>query len=288
MSILIGALIGLGSLASHSELTVLRAAGMTSWQIAGVAVKASLVMVFITLLIAEMVAPKANKSAEQLRSVALSGGELNFSQSGLWAKKGNKIVRLGEILSTGQFADVMIFQLNESNRLESYTQAKEAHKQESSWLLKQVKITHFESNAIRHEQISELVWEQPLMDSHIETLSLEPDSLNIAGLYDYLDYLKENRLEYSQYQLVFWQKIFLPLSIVVMMFLATAFVMGPMRDVSVAARILSGVFLGFGFHLANQSFGPISLVFNLWPFFGAALPVIIFAGVGYSLMRSSS
>jgi len=104
----------------------------------------------------------------------------------------------------------------------------------------------------------------------------------------YLDYLRDNELPTESFELMFWQKLVQPIAIAVMVFLATSFVFGPMRNVSMGARILSGVMLGFVFHLTSQSFGPISLVFNFYPMLGAILPLVLFGLLGFWLMRRNS
>jgi lipopolysaccharide export system permease protein len=43
--------------------------------------------------------------------------------------------------------------------------------------------------------------------------------------------------------------------------------------------------VGIGFHLFNQSFQNIGIVYGLAPWFSAALPTFLFAGLGYYGMR---
>ncbi|TQV86460.1 LPS export ABC transporter permease LptG [Aliikangiella coralliicola] len=288
MSVLIGSLFGLGNMAANSELTVMRAAGVTTWRIAGAAVKASLILMVLAIIIGEWVSPISTKAAQQLKTAAISGGELSFSKTGLWARRDNEIIQMGNLLSDGQLKDVTIYQLSDNNRLKGIVKADSAKKQGEHWELYQITELKFLADQIQTHQEEKRIWLNPLQHEQLETLTLEPDTLNIPGLLRYLDYLSENGLETKTYELALWRKLVQPLAICVMMFLAASFVFGPMRNVSMGARIVSGVMLGFGFHIANQSFGPISLVFNLWPALGATIPVLMFALLGYWLMKQNS
>ena len=57
MAALIGCLVGLGTLASHSELTVMRAAGVSVGRIVWAVMKPMLVLMLAGILIGEYVAP---------------------------------------------------------------------------------------------------------------------------------------------------------------------------------------------------------------------------------------
>ncbi len=287
MGVLIGSLFGLGMLAANNELTVMRAAGMTTWKIAGATLKASLILMIAALVLSEIVAPVASKSAQQLRTAALSEGKISRSATGLWAKRDNQIIHIASIHKSGEMHSVSIFELDKDYRLTKLTEAKNAKIIEGAWFLFEVTEEFFHSDKIDKILTDKIKWQNPLDEDNIETLTLQPETLNIKGLLKYQQYLSNNTLDSKEVELVIWQKLFLPLSIAIMMLLAASFVFGPMRDVSMGARVLTGVMLGFGFHLAKQSFGPISLIYGVSPFVGAFIPLVVFAGFAYWLMRKS-
>lgn len=313
MGVLIGALFGLGTLASNHELTVMRAAGVTTWRIAGSALKASVILMVLVLFLSEVVAPVASKSAQQLRTAALSEGRITRSEIGLWAKNrvvntlatnqkeatfssgqsDSQIIHIESIHKSGTMTNVSLYQLDRNYRLVKLTESKLASKINREWFLFNVTETFFkfetpdQAARIIKKSYPKLKWLNPLEQDNIDTLTLKHETLNIKGLMKYEDYLSNNSLDSSEVELSIWQKSLMPISVAIMMLLATSFVFGPMRDVSMGARILAGVLLGFGFHLAKQSFGPISLIYEMPPFFGAVIPLAGFAGVAFWLMRRS-
>ena len=89
----------------------------------------------------------------------------------------------------------------------------------------------------------------------------------------------------SRYELAFWRKVTQPISIAVMMLMALSFIFGPLRSVTMGARILSGVIAGFTFYISSEFFGPVSLVYQIPPVFGAVAPSIVFFGIAVMLLR---
>jgi len=71
MAALIGSLMGLGALAANSELTAMRAAGMSVARIARAVVAAGLLLGLGALAIGEWLAPPAERMAQELRSIAI-------------------------------------------------------------------------------------------------------------------------------------------------------------------------------------------------------------------------
>lgn len=292
MGVLIGSLFGLGNLASNNELTVMRSAGMTTWRIAGSTLKASIILMVGVLLLSEFIAPVASKSAQQLRTSALSDGKLSRSATGLWAKRDNQIINIESIHRNGEMTNISVFELDKQYKLIKLTEAKSAKIIDDNWFLLSATVTFFEpsvaNSAINKTVLEKLKWVNPLNEDNIDTLTLQPETLNIRGLIKYQKYLSDNLLDSREVELEIWQKLFLPISIAIMMLLAASFVFGPMRNVSMGARILTGVLLGFGFYLVKQSFGPISLIYGLSPFIGALIPLLIFSSLGFWLMKRSS
>ncbi len=57
ISALIGAVLGLGTLASNSELIVMRSAGISLWRIVGWVIRSAMVLVLLSFVLSEWVIP---------------------------------------------------------------------------------------------------------------------------------------------------------------------------------------------------------------------------------------
>src|SRR6202790_1449494 len=120
---MIGALMGLGNLASGSELVVTRASGVSVWRIAWPVGLAGVTLALIMFGIGEYAAPsmgqfaKREKTTSKLEDVSFAGS------TSAWAKAGNRILRVqtGEVDQT--FGGVSLFELDGFNRLRSVKRA---------------------------------------------------------------------------------------------------------------------------------------------------------------------
>lgn len=278
MAALLGSLIGLGTMAQSSELVVMQAAGISRLQIIISVMKTAIPLMLLVMALGEWGAPAAEQKAVNMRTQEISGGSLIKSKNGLWAKDGNRFVHVGKVIETGLLTDISFYQFNDHNNLSLITEAKVARYQGDAWLLEDVKQTYLLADKSTTTNVDSLKWISTLTPDKLGVVSIKPEALSIAGLFDYLEYLKVNKQDTSRYDLALWRKIFQPLTVGVMMLLALSFVFGPLRSVSMGARLVMGIITGFIFHLTNQAFGPISLVYNIPPIVGAILPNLLFLG----------
>lgn len=279
MSALIGGLIGLGMMASNSELVVMQAAGLSRFQIIKSVMKTAVVLILCSMAVGEWLAPSGEAKAREIRAQAVSGGSLISSSSGVWAKDGDDFVHIGDVETRSLLTNVQIYRFNEQLKLESWTSAKKAIYQDNAWLLYEVTHTQINAAKIDKSTTAEQVWFSTLTPDKLGVVTVKPESLSIVGLIDYLDYLAANAQDPNRYLLAFWRKVMQPITVAVMLLLALSFIFGPLRSMSMGARIMMGVVTGIGFHLLNQTFGSMSLVYQVPPLVGAILPSILVVGI---------
>lgn len=285
MAALLGGLIGMGMLASNSELVVMLAAGRSRLNIASSVMKAAAIMMLVVMAMGEWVAPQLEAKGRELRATAISGGSLISAQQGVWAKDGNHFVNITEVEDTGRLRDITIYRFNAARELESVVQGASANYRANGWLLRQVTITSHSAERIDREQLAQWLWSSSLTPDKLGVVTVKPESLSIRGLVDYLDYLNANQQAAERYELALWRKILAPVTVAVMLLVALSFIFGPLRSTTMGARILLGVITGFGFHVSNEIFGPLAQVYQLAPLWGALLPSLLFAGAALYLMQ---
>jgi lipopolysaccharide export system permease protein len=233
MAALIGGLVGLGSLASHSELIVMQAAGLSRFNIVMSVMKASLVMIVTVMVVGEWVAPATQKVARQIKAQAVSGGSLISAQQGVWAKDGANFVHIGVVEDTGRLDEITIYKFGEDLVLKGITNASHAIFEKDAWVLANVTELQMTPTKINKTVQSSMRWYSSLTPDKLGVVTVRrPEYLAIKDLLDYLDYLKANKQESGRYQLAFWRKIFQPVTIAVMLFMALSFIFGPLRSVS--------------------------------------------------------
>lgn len=285
MAALIGGLIGLGMLASSSELVVMQAAGLSRVNIINSVMKTAVVMMLLVMAIAEWGAPVSDRAARELRTKAISDGSLFAAQQGVWAKDGDQFVNIRKVDDFGNLQDVVIYQFDDQLQLVSLLSAATAVYQQDAWQLQQVTRLAFTLERIEKQQWPSQSWRSSLTPDKLGVVTIKPEMLSLQGLTDYMDYLAQNSQDASRYKLAFWRKALQPLTIIAMLLMALSFIFGPLRSVTMAARVLMGILTGFGFYMSNEVFGPVALVYQLPPLAGALLPSLLFIGLSLYFMR---
>ncbi|KOO02809.1 LPS export ABC transporter permease LptG [Vibrio nereis] len=286
MAALLGALIGLGMLASSSELVVMQAAGVSKLDIGLSVLKTAVPLMLIVMTLGQWGAPEAQKMARDLRAFAISGGNLASVRAGVWARDANDFIFIGKVEDDKLYA-LNMWRFDDEKNLQSVLFAEEVdYQQDNTWLMRDVQITDMvDETKISQREMDEMPWSTSLAPDKLAVVTVKPEELSLSGLYDYVNYLKASEQDASRYDLALWRKITQPISIAVMMLLALSFVFGPLRSVSMGARVLSGVVAGFTFYISSEFFGPLTLVYGIPPVFGALMPSVVFLGIALMLLR---
>ncbi|MCG9632053.1 LPS export ABC transporter permease LptG [Vibrio fortis] len=286
MAALLGALIGLGMLAASSELVVMQAAGFSKLDIGLSVLKTAVPLMIIVTLLGQWGAPQAQKMARDLRAISISGGSIVSTRSGVWARDANDFIFIAKV-DDERLYGMNMWRFDQDKQLQSTIFAEQVdYDGNNTWTMSDVQITSFEDDVqITKESLPSYSWQTSLAPDKLAIVTVKPEELSLSGLYDYVSYLQASEQDASRYELAFWRKVTQPLSIAVMMLMALSFIFGPLRSVTMGARILSGVIAGFTFYISSEFFGPVSLVYQIPPVFGAVAPSIVFFGIAVMLLR---
>ncbi|KDM90387.1 LPS export ABC transporter permease LptG [Photobacterium galatheae] len=286
MAVLLGALIGLGTLASSSELVVMQAAGFSKLDIGLSVLKTAVPLMLLVMVLGQWGAPEAQKAARELRAIWTSGGNVFSVQRGVWAKDDNDFIYIGRIHEQTNLNAVNIWEFDENDVLKESLFARSAtFIKGTGWELKDVTVTQIGETKQENTQYDTQLWQTSLTPDKLAVVTVKPEELALSGVYEYVKYLKDTKQDASRYELAFWRKALQPFSIAVMMLLALSFVFGPLRSVTMGARVLSGVIFGFAFYISNEVFGPLSMVYRLHPVIGALGPSLVFLLITLYLLK---
>ena len=213
-------------------------------------------------------------------------------------KEENRFIFVGKTISATKLLDIKIYFLN-NNEITKIIYAKSAEYKNNKWLLSDLITSNFgwqdkQINASKeykwqaltyqkHAQISQSIT-MPINPKLLQNLNLETRYMGIVDLHRYISFLTQNDLDAEPYRLEFWRKIASPLVIFGMIALVFPLIFGSQRQVSIGQRVFIGIIIGMGFHLLNQIFGNLSVVYNLSPVMGAFLPSIILIVIALVLM----
>ncbi|WP_017446331.1 LPS export ABC transporter permease LptG [Gayadomonas joobiniege] len=285
MGALLGGLLGLGALASNSELIVMQAAGMSKLQIVKSAMKTTMLMVAIVVVIGQWIAPQLEIKAETVRDNALYGQQTSLKPQAMWLKDGTSFVHVADANDSNELQGVTVYEFSPQLHLSKVIYAELAKYQNDQWQMQNVRLTELDNSQIKLTELAERSWQTPISPDKLTVVNATPEAWSLADLADYLDYLNNNEQDDSRYQLAYWRKLFQPVTVAVMMLVALSFIFGPLRSTSMGARILLGVITGFGFFITNRIFGPVVLVFDISPIIGALAPSLVFTTIAIYYLK---
>lgn len=287
MALLLGGLMGMGTLASGSELVVMRAAGLSLLRLVWATLKIGLLLGLVALALAEFIAPYTERSAQELRSTAKASNMSIREGRGFWAKDGNRFIQVRAVLPGDRLADIYIYEMSEGLGLKSAIRADSAYYQNDQWVLEGVSRSSLQPARVIGDRLSSLnIGESVITPGMLDVLAADPEDLALRELLRYIDYLKANGLDAREYQLAFWSKLLTPLVNLAMLFVAMPFVFGAQRRLGVGQRLVAGILLGLLFFLGNRLLGNLILLYDYPPWLGAGLPtLLLFAGGTYALRR---
>ncbi|MDR3492270.1 MAG: LPS export ABC transporter permease LptG [Gammaproteobacteria bacterium] len=283
MIALLGGVIGLGILASHQELVVMRAAGFSVLRIATANLTAALVLIVIVTLAGEWIAPKAHQMAENQKQSAENGGQAIQTAAGIWIHEGNNFLNINQVMGLHHLKGVTRYEFDSQHHLLATYYVKSLDFESQQWLMRDAVKTTIANNQAHSEEITQGLWDLALNPQLLNVGLVEPAAMSLFQLNAYSRHLVENKLQATDFQFEFWKRIFQPLSTLVMILLALPFVFRSSRAVTMGWRVLLGISIGFIFYILNAFAGQFSVVFQFSPLFAALFPTLLCAIVGVSL-----
>jgi len=285
-SALLGSLMGLGVLATHHELVVMRTASVSVMRLCYSVIKGTLWLILMMVLLGEVLAPLTERLAQNKRTLAISGGQSIETPYGLWVRQGQDFIHVRMLNADGQLSGVTRYQFDNNRQLKAVSFAETAVQEKKGWRLQAIQSTHFLGQKTQVLQIKEQVIENLLEPEILESAVMKhPERLSLLALSRIIQHRAQNELHTSAYELAFWRKVFQPFLIILMVVLAVPFVFGPLRSSSMGFRGFIGILMAYLFHTLNGVVVPVAVVYQVPPILAVLSPLVVFAAIGYWLLK---
>lgn len=287
IAVLIGSLLGLGGLASHSELVVMRTAGLSVVQLGGMVAMSGVVLMVVTALIGEFIGPPLDYFARNMRNESrLEQAGQDFGNAA-WIKDGDLILHLERVNSEFEFGRIYMFQFDDQDELRMMASAENSGIDDSDqWIMENYRATRFVDDAVEVVESPLEVQDFDLNSDVLGITLVKPVSLSARGLLSYIRYLHRNELSAVRYEMELWSRIASTATVIVMPVLALAFVFGSLRSSGSGSRLMVGVLIGLAYFLASETLANSGQVFNLNPALVTWLPTFALLLItGFALSR---
>lgn len=293
----IGTLMGLGQLAATSELTALRAVGVSRKRLSLSTALPLLLLTALMIINAETLAPWAQRSADTMKAAARSKNLVVAQYSGLWAREGDTFLnaRGGQEHRAGErqrleLNDVRLFEFDEDGRLASVANATSAEHVDNGWLLHDVRRVRFGERSVSTETADEESWASELDAASLATAGnlWRPRYQRATDLRSGIEYRQRNGLDASEYEEHYWGRWFYPLNVLALCLAAIPFAFGSLRSGGLGRRLFIGVVFGLGFWLLQSQFVRLAGVYRFDFRIAYLIPPTLMLLISYLLFRRRS
>lgn len=282
---LIGAVLGLGSLASNSELIVMRSAGISLWRIVGWVIRSALILVLLSFALSEWVIPYSTEQAKSVkdhRSVNALG-EVN----GYWTREGQRFIYIDYANAKGQLKHVQVVDFDDSYHLKGVLNAQQGQfVKDGAWKLNGTSqmdiLAQGNSTLVQADQLPLSLALQP---KYVHMVTIDPEDLSPSQLVSFMSYMHEYSQVPKTYRLAFWQKVASPFALIALVLIACSFIFGPLRQQSMGFRLVIALFIGLGFFYLQDFLGYASLVYAPSPAWFVFIPIVLMTLLGAYLLR---
>jgi lipopolysaccharide export system permease protein len=317
---LIGTIYTMAQFASSSEFTIMRASGMSTRMAAWMLFKIGIILVLVTFVFGELIAPRTAPMAEKLKLAARGASVSQGFVSGMWTKDvvrsagvsgkitGSRFFNVRQFRNDGQLQDVRLYEFDTNFRMRSLITAQHAsYKGNNTWRLEEVTETLFSNtgtvpevagaqaaaNSGTYGQETSIVSTRKLpgMDlvteitpKIISVSASDPDRMSANELAVYTRHLNENKQESERFKIAFWKKLIDPLAIFVLMALALPFAYLQARSGGVSLKIFAGIMIGVGYMLVNSLFSHIGLLSAMPALLTAVAPSLVFLALALAAL----
>lgn len=286
VAILLGALFGLGLLANSGELVVIRASGPSLSKLCWMVLRPVIVLLALGMLVGEYIAPYAQQVGESNRTIQQGGGEIMRSSYGYWLRQDNDFIHVNAVQPNGAMYGITRLRFDDNHELiESQFIQRAIYQGDGEWSLHELQGSLIDNDSVKTYREPQGSWLSELTPEKLTVIIVDPDDLSLQKQWEYAGYLKKQGLTAAEYLLSFWQKLFMPMATIGMVLIAISFIFGPLREVSMGARMTAGIVAGLLFHYGQQFFGNLSLVFHTSPFVAAIAPALVCIMIGIWLLR---
>jgi lipopolysaccharide export system permease protein len=309
---LIGSIYVFAMLASQSEFTILRIAGVDVKRGLLALTKISLPLVVLTLIMSEWAGPYAENKSEQVRMKALGSTYASQFKTGVWVKDrlrdedgsgpvrpGVRYVNVGKVDKDYEIRNIRMYEFSDTYNLLSIRSAPTGQFDEKGvWVLNDVTETRFKVskqtdplNPVFSSQtftVPTLTLQSEVTPQILNVLLISPEKMSIVSLGRFINHLKENKQNVQRHSIAFWKKVVYPFTIFVMLALALPFAYLKVRAGSVGIKVFGGIMLGMSFQLFNSLFSNVGLL-SAWPtLFTALIPPMLYFFLALAALRRVS
>jgi len=293
IAVLISTLFTIGILSKNSEITAMRASGLTISWIGRPIFVSTILFSMLSLIMNETFVPHAQRRVREIYNIDIRRRDEtgSYSQNDFWWRSGNKFQSVNIFDSrTNTLHEFSRFEITPEFKVRERMLAHEVQYLNPAlgWNMQGVVEYQFRPNqppAANHRStIPLLIPETPKDFYRAET---DPDTMSYGQLKEFIAEQQANGLSITSYLADLYAKIAFPFVIFIVALVSLPFAMLPARTGSLAASFVAGALIGFSYY-AVHSFSLALGRAEFWPpMLSAWMATLVLGAIGAILVMGA-
>ncbi len=275
--VLLGTIVALAGLDRHNELTIICSAGISVRALLKAIALPTAVLMIVLWLLLEYVSAPLFQEAQQMKTAARNDNPNRLPGGGVWSKQGNRFIHLGAMHEGKKPGEISLYRFDDEGRLLLALEAASAKvSSDRRWRFQRVKQKQLVADELATSRLKEVEIGNLWSKAELPTLSLTSQSMRLSVLRDYTEYLRSNDQAYQDYEMTFWQRLTLPITVAAMVLLATpvSASIGSRRNRNFGVNIAIGAMIGIFFYLGTQIVYSVGQLMQASPLLTTLLPAL--------------
>ncbi len=289
-AVLLATLLTLGALSRHSEITAMKAGGVSLYRI-------TLPLLFIALLISlcsflgnEYLVPYTNQKTQYLLDVKLRQEEPSgfFKNYKIWYRNDNRIFNIQLLdLQKKTLKGFTLYQFDNQFRCIQRIDALNADWIDGKWRFHNGAVRDFDENgSIRMTPFKELDYSLPESWESFQNIERQSREMSYTELRTYIQKIQSAGYDSTRYLVDFYSKLSCPFLNLIMILIGVPFALKTGRSGGVALNIGVSVMIGFIYGILFYIFLSFGKSGILPPFLSSWIPTLLFGLAGIFTLMS--
>ena len=261
-AVLLATLMAYGSLSKFSEITAMKANGISLYRITLPALIFAAVMAVVLFYFTELITPASIQKTEYIEKVDIQKQQTlgYFKQNEIWYRGTNAIYNFKIFdVKTDTLRGITINYLNNDFALKMRIDSEKAEWNGINWVFHNLLTTRFDdNNSPSLEWSKEKIIDIPETPNDFKIVQKDVEKMGYFELKKYVSKIQKEGYDVTRYLVYLQGKIAFPFVIIIMIFIGVSFSLRSERSGGIMQSVGIGIFIGFSYfyvHALSMSLG---------------------------------
>jgi len=275
---LAGTLLAVSRLVAQHELTVMGSVGRSRSRLMLPVMQAVFCLLLVALVMGELAGSWLEPKARDYRVQSITGQVSLSYTGGLWLRDGDDIMHIAwpamSPAAQADFSGINVYSLQDG-KLCQWLQAEHGSHEADNWQLQGVVEKNLCAQSVTVRRHADMQHASQLPSELLVTMALRPSLLSMSDLNAYVQFLQRSGLDATRYSIALFQRIYYPLTVLTLIWLALPLVLNEARALSRGRQLLTGMASGILLYICYEMTESLTGVYRFNPAISLLIPALL-------------